>query len=151
MNLVCPFILAPTGTATPNRPWQPAVSALSPAGRYHAATLAASADAYHCCVCVVWRAYVCTGLASNASLDGGLAIAVPLEVKGLWLAWQRHGRLPWARLVRPSAAIARHGFALHPYMYRVVTGNFTLGRLMVSRLPGLLLVPQSCLVCAWSQ
>ncbi|EFJ49961.1 hypothetical protein VOLCADRAFT_30482, partial [Volvox carteri f. nagariensis] len=54
------------------------------------------------------------GKPQYASLDGGLAIAVPLELKGLELAWRRHGRLPWARLVTPAADIARHGFAAHP-------------------------------------
>lgn len=34
----------------------------------------------------------------SASTSGGLAVAVPLELRGLWVAHQRHGRLPWARL-----------------------------------------------------
>lgn len=69
------------------------------------------------------------GKPKNASLDGGLAIAVPLELKGLELAWRRYGLLPWARLVTPAAEIARHGFAAHPYFVYVITGNFTLNRL----------------------
>ena len=31
---------------------------------------------------------------------------MPSELKGLYLAWQRHGKLPWSRLVSPAAALA---------------------------------------------
>ena len=47
----------------------------------------------------------------TASTDGGAAVAVPGEVAGLWQAWQRRGRLPWARLVAPAAALAQ-GFTV---------------------------------------
>ncbi|KAL6756604.1 gamma-glutamyltranspeptidase-domain-containing protein [Haematococcus lacustris] len=69
------------------------------------------------------------GMDASASLTGGLAIAVPLELKGLELAWQRHGRLPWARLVRPAALLARWGFAAHPYYVDTVTDPSLLTRL----------------------
>ena len=51
-----------------------------------------------------------------ASLNGGLAVAVPLELKGMWMAHRRHGRLPWARLFEPAIALAEHGFPAHPYL-----------------------------------
>lgn len=53
---------------------------------------------------------------ASAAVNGGLAIAVPLELKGLWLAHQRHGNLPWADLVTPVIPLAQDGFALHPYL-----------------------------------
>jgi gamma-glutamyltranspeptidase/glutathione hydrolase/leukotriene-C4 hydrolase len=36
----------------------------------------------------------------DASINGGLAVAVPLELQGMWLAHRRHGKLPWARLLQ---------------------------------------------------
>jgi gamma-glutamyltranspeptidase/glutathione hydrolase/leukotriene-C4 hydrolase len=52
----------------------------------------------------------------NASLVGGLAVAVPLELKGLWKAQRTYGRAQWASLVSPAAALARNGFPAHPYL-----------------------------------
>jgi len=39
-----------------------------------------------------------------------LSVGVPGTVRGLHLAWRRHGRLPWKRLLEPAAAMARDGF-----------------------------------------
>ena len=39
----------------------------------------------------------------DASINGGLAVAVPLELQGMWLAHRRHGKLPWARLLQVCA------------------------------------------------
>ena len=52
----------------------------------------------------------------SASLDGGLAVAVPLELKGMWMAHQRYGQASWATLVSPAASLARNGFPAHPYL-----------------------------------
>ena len=46
----------------------------------------------------------------NSSLIGGLAIATPGEVAGLYEAWQKFGSLPWASLVKPTEEILRKGF-----------------------------------------
>ena len=43
-------------------------------------------------------------------------MAVPLELKGMWMAHQRYGQASWATLVSPAASLARNGFPAHPYL-----------------------------------
>ncbi len=43
----------------------------------------------------------------EASLEGGLAVAVPLELKGLKEAHVKHGQLTWKQVVDPVIGIAR--------------------------------------------
>ena len=66
-----------------------------------------------------------------ASLDGGLAIAIPQQLKGLEIAWKRFGRLPWSTLVSPAAEVAKAGFAMHPYLHYILSGPFTFSRAQV--------------------
>lgn len=54
-------------------------------------------------------------VASKAT--GALSIAVPGELAGLHEAWKQHGKLPWARLVRPAERLARFGFKISPYLH----------------------------------
>jgi len=49
-----------------------------------------------------------------AARVGGLAVAVPGEVHGLWTAHQLYGRLPWADLFAPAIALNEEGFAISP-------------------------------------
>ncbi|XP_030500009.2 glutathione hydrolase 1 isoform X1 [Cannabis sativa] len=56
--------------------------------------------------------------AGNETLKakGGLSIAVPGELAGLYKAWKQYGKLPWARLVRPAERLARLGFKVSLYL-----------------------------------
>ncbi|MFL5271092.1 MAG: gamma-glutamyltransferase [Anaeromyxobacteraceae bacterium] len=56
--------------------------------------------------------YTRPGVAKEASLDGGLAVAVPGAVKGYAELARRFGSRPLARLVEPAARIADDGFTV---------------------------------------
>ncbi|XP_059051500.1 glutathione hydrolase 1 proenzyme-like [Achroia grisella] len=55
-----------------------------------------------------------------SSTVGGLAVAVPGELRGYGELHRRYGRLPWADLVRPTADLCRHGHRITEYMGRVL-------------------------------
>ncbi len=52
------------------------------------------------------------------SLLGGKASGVPGTVRGMHLAHQRYGTLPWASLLHPAIALARDGFVVPPELAR---------------------------------
>ena len=62
-------------------------------------------------------------LPPSASLDGGLAIAVLGELKGLELAHKRHGVLPWATVVEPAAKLAEDGVAVNVDLAAAILRN----------------------------
>ncbi len=54
---------------------------------------------------------------------GAAAVAVPGTAKGLEEAHRRWGRMPWAELVAPAAALARDGFeltAMQGYLHAIL-------------------------------
>jgi gamma-glutamyltranspeptidase / glutathione hydrolase len=56
---------------------------------------------------------------------GAAAVAVPGTALGLEEAHRRFGRLPWAELLAPAAALAREGFELTPmqgYLHQILDG-----------------------------
>ena len=61
---------------------------------------------------------------------GYLAPGVPGSVRGLALAHEKLGKLPWKRLVEPAVALARDGFALHPGLARELNAQLkgTMGK-----------------------
>jgi gamma-glutamyltranspeptidase/glutathione hydrolase/leukotriene-C4 hydrolase len=56
----------------------------------------------------------------NASLYGGLAIAVPGELRGLELAHRKFGKLSWDALFQPAAQIADEGFAISSNLAKAI-------------------------------
>jgi gamma-glutamyltranspeptidase/glutathione hydrolase len=46
----------------------------------------------------------------DSNHEGLLSVGVPGTVAGLWLAHQKYGKLPWARLVQPAIDLAEKGF-----------------------------------------
>lgn len=61
----------------------------------------------------------------EASLDGGLAIAVPGELKGLYALHEKYGKLKWSELVEPVANLARNGFKVSTYLGNVIKSRDT--------------------------
>ncbi|CAH0398398.1 unnamed protein product [Chilo suppressalis] len=58
--------------------------------------------------------------ANASSVVGGLAIAVPGELRGYGELYREYGRLPWAELVRPAIELCRNGHRVNSYMARVL-------------------------------
>ena len=64
---------------------------------------------------------------------GGLAIAVPAELRGLELAHRKFGKLTWKELFEPAAKIADEGFVITPNIAGaieekkpiIIEGNYT--------------------------
>jgi len=56
----------------------------------------------------------------DASWNGGKASAIPGLAKGLGLAHSRHGKLPWATLVKPAMELARDGIVVDAYLAHAI-------------------------------
>ena len=52
---------------------------------------------------------------------GGLAVAVPGEVKGLYAAWEMFGRVPWKELYAPSIRLCEKGVAVVPALAHAIS------------------------------
>ncbi|EFX69499.1 hypothetical protein DAPPUDRAFT_258510 [Daphnia pulex] len=53
---------------------------------------------------------------SSSSQYGGLAVAVPGELAGYWAAHQKYGKLPWSRLVLPTAEMVEKGIEVNSHL-----------------------------------
>ncbi|CAG9802290.1 unnamed protein product [Chironomus riparius] len=56
----------------------------------------------------------------KSSLEGGLSIAVPGELKGMWELHQKYGKLPWSKLFEPVIKLCREGHEVTEYLARVL-------------------------------
>ncbi|XP_022108892.1 gamma-glutamyltranspeptidase 1-like isoform X2 [Acanthaster planci] len=56
----------------------------------------------------------------DASITGGLAIAVPGQLAGYWTAHQRYGMLPWSDLFQPSIKLAEEGIVVSRELAHII-------------------------------
>uniref|UniRef100_A0A182PVJ9 Gamma-glutamyltransferase n=1 Tax=Anopheles epiroticus TaxID=199890 RepID=A0A182PVJ9_9DIPT len=60
---------------------------------------------------------------NQSSVQGGLAVAVPGELKGYWALHQQYGRLEWKELVEPTIRLCREGHKVTGYLERILKGR----------------------------
>lgn len=53
----------------------------------------------------------------DKSVQSGLSVGVPGNLRLAELAHAKHGKLPWAKLFEPAIALARDGFAVNPRLH----------------------------------
>ena len=49
-----------------------------------------------------------------------MAIAVPGELKGMYEAHKKYGKLRWRELILPSINLAREGFLIHEALHQAI-------------------------------
>lgn len=63
------------------------------------------------------------GLPEEASQVGGLSIAVPGELSGLWALHERYGVMKWADLVEPTIKLCEEGHIMSSYLYSILSSR----------------------------
>lgn len=56
-----------------------------------------------------------------SSLEGGLAVAVPGELKGLFELHKKYGKLKWEQVVQPVVDLAERGYKVSKYLEEIFT------------------------------
>lgn len=57
---------------------------------------------------------------NKSSLEGGLSIAVPSELKGMWELHKKYGKLPWKDIFQPVIQLCREGHEVTEYLATVL-------------------------------
>lgn len=60
---------------------------------------------------------------AERSMYGNLAVGTPGTVRGMAMAHQRFGKLPWASVLAPSIRHARDGFLVTPQLISILDGS----------------------------
>lgn len=63
------------------------------------------------------------GMPEEASQVGGLSIAVPGELAGLWELHQKYGVLDWADLIEPTIKLCEEGHVMSSYLYNILSSR----------------------------
>lgn len=63
------------------------------------------------------------GKGPEESLRGGKAVAVPMEILGLYEAHRAYGKQPWKSLFDEAIDLARDGIQAHPYLVSAIESN----------------------------
>ncbi|XP_076166612.1 glutathione hydrolase 1 proenzyme [Ptiloglossa arizonensis] len=59
----------------------------------------------------------------SLSMYGGLAIAVPGELRGYWEAHRKYGKLPWSQLFEPTISLCNTGSRVNNYLAAYLTSK----------------------------
>jgi gamma-glutamyltranspeptidase/glutathione hydrolase len=62
-------------------------------------------------------------LGYREAVAGGKSVGVPGNFRLMELAHERHGKLPWARLLAPAIRLARDGFTISPRMHEMLASG----------------------------
>lgn len=57
---------------------------------------------------------------NETTVAGGKSITVPTELKGYWELHKKYGKLPWARLFKPTIDLCRKGHIVSGYLERIL-------------------------------
>lgn len=60
---------------------------------------------------------------ADLQLNGGLSVAVPGELAGLYLVWKQYGSLPWKSLLKPAILLADNGFIVRRYLASAINAS----------------------------
>jgi gamma-glutamyltranspeptidase/glutathione hydrolase len=60
---------------------------------------------------------------ATLSLFGNLAVGTPGTVRGMAMAHERFGKLPWAKVLAPAIGYARDGFLVTPQLIGILDGS----------------------------
>lgn len=63
---------------------------------------------------------------SSLSQKGGLAVAVPGELKGYWYLYQEYGSLPWKDLIQPTIDLCNNGIYVTAFLAKTFVGKLDL-------------------------
>jgi len=64
-----------------------------------------------------------TPMSFAQAMEGGRSVGVPGLLRMLEAAHREHGRLPWARLMAPTIALAEQGFEVSPRLAAAIAGS----------------------------